>query len=123
MSNKFKIYAGDGTTLAQREGQIPLYEKPSSFDAPERYIADEGLRAAVNVSIALGQPLLLTGEPGTGKTQLAGSLAYELGLPAPLLFNVKTTSSARDLFYRYDSLRHFHDAQFHKENLNIEDYI
>jgi MoxR-like ATPase len=58
----------------------------------------------------LGQPLLLTGEPGTGKTQLAYSVAHELNLPPPLVFNTKTTSTARDLFYRYDALGHFHDS-------------
>jgi MoxR-like ATPase len=102
---------------------LPPFEKLSGLDHPADYLAEPGLRDAVNVALTLGQPLLLTGEPGTGKTQLAGSLAYELGLPSPLVFNVKTTSSARDLFYRYDSLRHFHDAQFHKENIRVEDYI
>ncbi len=125
MSNNtnFRYYSGDGTTLSSRFYQLPPFEKLNSLDHPADYLAEPGLRDAVNVALTLGQPLLLTGEPGTGKTQLAASLAYEFDLPAPLVFNVKTTSSARDLFYRYDSLRHFHDAQFHKENLKVEDYI
>jgi MoxR-like ATPase len=125
MSNNtaFRYYSGDGTTLSSRDCQLPPFEKTSGLDHPADYLAEPGLRDAVNVALTLGQPLLLTGEPGTGKTQLAGSLAYELGLPSPLVFNVKTTSSARDLFYRYDSLRHFHDAQFYKENVKVEDYI
>ena len=91
-----------------------------ALSAPVGYIADEGVRAAVNVALALGQPLLVTGDPGTGKTQLAHSIAFELDLPL-LVFNTKTTSSARDLFYRYDALRHFQDAQIRlDEGANAE---
>lgn len=123
-SNSFHLYAGNGSTIAERKLNVPLFEPMESLDDPAGYIAEPGLSDAVNVALALGQPLLLTGEPGTGKTQLAGSLARELGLQKPLVFNVKTTSTARDLFYRYDSLRHFHDAQFRKEGgITIEDYI
>jgi MoxR-like ATPase len=121
--NDFRLYQGDGTTIAARDLHLPMFEKLASLDDPAGYLAEPGLRDAVNVALALGQPLLLTGEPGTGKTQLAASLAYELSLPAPLVFNVKTTSSAKDLFYSYDALNHFHDVQFHKENLRVEDYI
>ncbi|MDM8564094.1 MoxR family ATPase [Candidatus Halobeggiatoa sp. HSG11] len=78
---------------------------------PEAYLPDEGLVKAVNVALLLGQPLLLTGEPGTGKTQLAYSLAYQLGLGQPLKFETKSTSTAKDLFYFYDALGRFHDAQ------------
>lgn len=84
--------------------------KPARATDPAFYIAEPGLQAAVEVSLAVGQPLLVTGEPGTGKTQLAGWIAHELGLADPLEYNVKTTSVARDLFYEYDALRHFHDV-------------
>ena len=77
---------------------------------PRAYLADAGLVDAVNVALVLGQPLLLTGEPGTGKTQLAYSLAAELGLGEPLKFETKSSSVARDLFYGYDTLSRFHAA-------------
>lgn len=84
---------------------------------PPDYIADSALYNAVRVAILLKQPLLLTGEPGTGKTQLAYKVAADLAeetngnfLPTPLLFSTKTTSSATDLFYTYDAMGHFHAA-------------
>ncbi len=77
---------------------------------PKAYLPDEGLVDAVNVALVLGQPLLLTGEPGTGKTQLAYNLAAELGFGKPLKFETKSGSVARDLFYTYDTLRRFHAA-------------
>ena len=78
---------------------------------PAAYLPDDGLVDAVNVALLLGQPLLLTGEPGTGKTQLAYHLAYQLGLGEPLKFETKSTSTARDLFYIYDALGRFHAIQ------------
>jgi MoxR-like ATPase len=121
--NAFKLYVGNGTTVQQRNIQLPRFEAVTALDDPANYLAGKGLADAVNVALALGQPLFVTGEPGTGKTQLAASVAHELNLPPPLVFHTKTTSMARDLFYRYDSLRNFHDAQFRKEELPIEDYI
>jgi len=94
---------------------------------PENYLPDDGLIDAVNVALLLGQPLLLTGEPGTGKTQLAYSLAYQLGLGKPLKFETKSTTTARDLFYVYDALGRFHAAQAaqlgEKSNKKSVDYI
>jgi MoxR-like ATPase len=117
------LYAGAGIPISKRNLRLPLFERLQSLDAPEYYLAEKGLRDAVNVALALGQPLLVTGDPGTGKTQLAASVAYELELPAPLTFHSKTTSTAKDLFYRYDALGHFHDSQFQKTEISIESYI
>ena len=125
----WRVYTGDGT--ASRQATVPAHHDapPSTpvsspepdYRDPAGYVADPGLRDAVNVALLLGQPLLLTGAPGTGKTTLADSVAYELGLPR-LTFNTKTTSSARDLFYEYDVLRRFHDSQFNGD-ASIDDYI
>ncbi|MDM8560599.1 MoxR family ATPase [Candidatus Parabeggiatoa sp. HSG14] len=93
---------------------------------PEAYLPDERLVKAVNVALLLGQPLLLTGEPGTGKTQLAYSLAHQLGLGDPLKFETKSTSTARDLFYFYDALGRFHaiqEATVTKENNTLKQAV
>lgn len=117
------LYRGNGVPIDRRDQVLPDYETLEDFRHPKNYIAGEGLRNAVNVALALGQPLLITGEPGTGKTQLADSIAWELGLPL-LEFHTKTTSTAADLFYRYDALLRFQDAQMpEKKRLNIDDYI
>jgi len=123
MSHRFDLYQGRGTERAGASGPLPLLERPAGLDDPAGYLADSGLRDAVNVSLSLGQPLLLTGEPGTGKTQLAASIAHEFGLPRPLVFNVKTTSTAKDLFYQYDAIRHFQDSHFGGKALRVDDYI
>src|ERR1039457_4274902 len=83
----FRIYAGDGTKISQRDVALTLFQPFGQLDDPAHYIADKGLRDAVNVALSLGHPLLVTGEPGTGKTQLAASVAWELNLPAPLVFH------------------------------------
>jgi MoxR-like ATPase len=71
----------------------------------------------------LGQPLLLTGEPGTGKTHLAWSVAWELGLGEPLKFETKSTSSSRELFYEYDHLSRFHAANTDEGSQRSIDYV
>jgi len=81
------------------------------------YVADDGLIKAVEIAIALGKPLLVSGEPGTGKTKLADYVAMQLGtqtdgqpfafLKTPFIFNTKSTSVSTDLFYFYDAVSHF----------------
>lgn len=91
----------------------PLVLPPPALDRHENvtsYEAPEGLRHAVQVSLLMGQPLLITGEPGSGKTQLAYSLAREFGLPIEPTV-VRSTTTAQDLFYEFDELSRFRDIQ------------
>jgi MoxR-like ATPase len=120
----FKLYDRESKKLSERSKEpLPPYQRIGGKEDGSQYIASEGLSSAVNVALALGQPLLLTGEPGTGKTRLANSIAFQFDLELHK-FHTKSTSIARDLFYRYDSLRHFHDAQLkEKGKINTEDYI
>jgi MoxR-like ATPase len=117
------VYAGDGKTIAERGASWPELLDRSALTDPAGYAADPGLVDAVNVAVSLQQPLLVTGEPGTGKTQLGYSVAHELELPPPLVFHTKSTTTIRDLFYGYDALRHFHDAQFQAGSKDTEQYI
>lgn len=94
----------------------------SNTPQPESYLLDDRLEAAVNTAIELELPLLLTGEPGTGKTRLAYHIAASRNTEC-LRFNTKTTSKARDLLYQYNALLHFRDANTQQEDLNVLRYI
>jgi MoxR-like ATPase len=86
----------------------------SSFDqftGTEQYIVSADLRDAVNVAIALQRPLLVKGEPGTGKTLLAHNIARALGKPL-LVWNIKSTTKAKDGLYIYDTVQRLNDARF-----------
>ena len=90
-----------------------------SFD----YVTSEPLRNAVNVSIALGRPLLIRGEPGTGKTLLAHSIARGLGKKL-IVWNVKSTTKAQEGLYIYDTVQRLNDSRFGgREVSNIKQYI
>ncbi len=81
------------------------------FQGTASYIASEELRHAVNVAVALQRPLLVRGEPGTGKTLLAENLAASLGLPL-LRWHVKSTTKAKDGLYIYDTVARLQDSRF-----------
>ncbi|MHA1805835.1 MAG: AAA family ATPase [Promethearchaeota archaeon] len=90
-----------------------------------KYIADPQLRNIVNVSIALGRPLLVKGEPGTGKTLLAHAIAEALGKRL-IIWNIKSTTEAIDGCYMYDTVQRLNDSRFGSDERdvnNIHDYI
>jgi len=94
-----------------------------SFSGTKRYITSPDLRHAVNVSASLGRPLLVKGEPGTGKTLLAHAVAEDLGLER-ITWNVKSTSKAMDGLYVYDTVQRLQDSRFgDKDVSDIRQYI
>ena len=81
------------------------------FQGTDQYIASDELRGAVNTALALERPLLVRGEPGTGKTLLAESVAGALGMEL-IAWHVKSTSKAQDGLYVYDTVARLHDSRF-----------
>jgi MoxR-like ATPase len=82
----------------------------SRFTGTDRYIAPDDLMMAVNAAITLGRPLLIKGEPGTGKTQLAQELARALARPF-IEWHIKSTSKAQQGLYEYDAVARLRDSQ------------
>lgn len=95
------------------------------FEGTKTYVLDPELKKIVNITIALEMPLLLKGEPGTGKTLLAHAIAEDLGMPL-IVLNVKSNMKAVDALYQYDTLTRLNDARFgdsKRDVGNIEHYI
>ncbi|MFT7462390.1 MAG: MoxR-like ATPase [Pseudohongiellaceae bacterium] len=93
------------------------------FSGTDSYIATDDLTVAVNAAVALGRPLLIKGEPGTGKTVLAHEVAAVLDLPL-ISWHIKSTTKAQQGLYEYDAVARLRDSQLGSEKVhNIENYI
>ena len=100
-----------------------MSEQNKNFSSTADYVASEQLLASVNVAIALQKPLLVKGEPGTGKTMLAQAIANSLGKKL-IIWNIKSTTKAQDGLYMYDTIQRLYDGQFGEEGVNdIARYI
>jgi MoxR-like ATPase len=93
------------------------------FEGSDRYVATDDLKLAVNAALTLGRPLLIKGEPGTGKTMLAEEVAASLGMPL-LQWHIKSTTRAQQGLYEYDAVSRLRDSQLGDERVrDIGNYI
>ena len=93
------------------------------FDGTDRYIATDDLTMAVNAAVTLERPLLVKGEPGTGKTELARQVAAALGLPM-IEWSIKSTTKAQQGLYEYDAVSRLRDSQLGDARVNdVANYI
>ena len=100
-----------------------MSNKMNQFQGSVDYVVSDELMHAVNVSIALQKPLLIKGEPGTGKTMLAESISQALNKDL-IIWNIKSTTKAQDGLYVYDTVQRLYDSQFGEGNVaDIKKYI
>lgn len=100
-----------------------MSNKMNQFQGSSDYVVSDELMHAVNVSIALQKPLLIKGEPGTGKTMLAESISQALNKNL-IIWNIKSTTKGQDGLYLYDTVQRLYDSQFGEGNVaDIKKYI
>jgi MoxR-like ATPase len=100
-------------------------EPKTEFQGAKKYVLDQELASIVNISMKLEMPLLLKGEPGTGKTMLAHAIAENLNMPL-IVLNVKSSMKLVEALYQYDTLTRLNDSRFgdsKRDVSNIDDYI
>jgi len=100
-----------------------MSKKSFKYKGSADYIASDELMNSVNIAMALQKPLLIKGEPGTGKTMLAQSIANSLGMDL-IIWNIKSTTKAQEGLYVYDTVQRLYDSQFGDHNVaDIKQYI
>lgn len=100
-----------------------MAKRSVKYQGSSSYIASDELMNSVNISIALQKPLLIKGEPGTGKTMLAQSIADSLGMDL-IIWNIKSTTKAQEGLYVYDTVQRLYDSQFKDHDVaDIKQYI
>lgn len=107
----------------ERSILISMSDNKTTFTSTSQYVASKELLASVNVAVALQKPLLIKGEPGTGKTMLAQAVAESLGKRL-VIWNIKSTTKAQEGLYVYDTIQRLYDGQFGEEGVDdIARYI
>src|SRR5919197_4570148 len=105
-----RSHVATGAKKLATSGTTDQQGRPMKFTGTKDYVATDDLKVAVNASIVLERPLLVKGEPGTGKTVLAEEVAKALGAPL-LTWHIKSTTKAQQGLYEYDAVSRLRDSQ------------
>jgi len=109
--------------LTARKSALKKVDNKMKFQSTDNYVATDDLIIAVNAAVTLERPLLVKGEPGTGKTELARQISAALGLPM-IEWNIKSTTRAQQGLYEYDAVSRLRDSQLGEERVHdVKNYI